>query len=58
MKIKKGVHVEKSTRIHISLFPSELKLIDAAINKTSFRTRSQFLIYYGVKAARKVNRYV
>jgi hypothetical protein len=54
MKIKKGVHDEKITRIHISPYVSELKEIDAAIKATSFRSRSHFLIYYGLRAARKV----
>lgn len=58
MKNKKGYHDEKTQRIHICLYPSELRLIDSAIKQTSFRNRSQFIIYHSRQAAKKVMRHV
>ena len=58
MRIKNKLSDEKYIRVHLSVKPSELKLIGDAKNKTSFRSRSQFIVYQSVKASKRVLNFV
>jgi hypothetical protein len=58
MGIKKRFSDDELKRVHLSLNVKELKLLDAAIKQSSFRSRSAFLVYFGLRAARRLKKNV